>query len=402
MPVYGQDFRYSGQWLTAEKDRIEYRLGKTARTIAPEHSPPTPRSRPNSASSLPSSPNVNLTGLKPLTPRSGPLALTPTSTTMALPSSHNSSGQEFYGGVARQPPMGQGYGAPGVPFGISESPSRDNRGETDGPGPIRRRRTSSNASVSNKGSSLGLSSNLQSGTMSPPVALKPMRPISREGVQGSESPRWFVELSETATWCVRSLNHKYARADHDRLPSFSTQDDRRCGDKGLHLLGQSRSQDRVAPNTSSACRAVRSARAECRYGQASRVDDAFHVDIAASNHVSRFWTLRLESICKGAYLCFPIQLRRWIYEGRRRQSQIYRLVGYRTRRGERVQVHRGHVGFHPEGCPDAITSQQQALGCLGAAGGYGSRPYCVDMDKMRKIVVLGSQGVVSYPDRDRQ
>lgn len=201
LPVYGQDFRYSGQWMTAEKDRIEYRLGKTARTMAPENAPPTPRSRPGSASSLPSSPNIHLTGLKPLTSRAtGPV--TPTTMTTTLPNTFGSNGQEFLGGgLARQPSMTQGFGSAGTPYGVSESPSRENRAETSGPGPTRRRRTSSNASVSSR-NTLGLSSSMKSSTMSPPAPPKPMRTISGEASPSSEATRWFVELAETATWCV--------------------------------------------------------------------------------------------------------------------------------------------------------------------------------------------------------
>ena len=226
--------------MTAEKDRIEYRLGKTARTMAPENPPPTPRSRPNSASSLPSSPNIHITGLKPLTSRgTGPV--TPTSTTSALPNTYVPAGQDFFGGMARQPTISQGLGGAGAPYGIAESPSRDIRAETNGPGPMRRRRTSSNASVSNK-SSLGLSSSLKGSTMSPPAPPKPMRTISGEIAPASESTRWFVELAETATWCVLSCHFGLrgrARTHHLLLP-FVIQDHCRCRDESLHVLGQPR------------------------------------------------------------------------------------------------------------------------------------------------------------------
>jgi hypothetical protein len=187
--------------MTAEKDRIEYRLGKAARTMALENAPPTPRSRPGSASSLPSSPNIHLTGLKPMTPR-GNGHVTPTTVTSALPNTYGSNGQDFSGGgTARQPSMTQGFSGAGTPYGVSENPTRENQAETNGPGPMRRRRTSSNASVSCK-STLGLSSSLKSSTMSPPAPPKPMRTISGEVFPASESTRWLVELAETATWYV--------------------------------------------------------------------------------------------------------------------------------------------------------------------------------------------------------
>jgi len=199
LPVYGNDFRYSGQWLTTEKDSVEYRLGKTARTFAPEESSPGVRSRPNSASSVPSSPNVNIGSLKPLTPRVKPGPLTPTSSSAGLPSPYMAANAEFPAQMARQPQATQGFSGAGTPYGVPNSPSWETRAETNGPGPMRRRRTSSNASVSSKNSG-GMALGLKGAIMSPPAPPTIIRSLSGEIAQPTESSRWYVELAETATW----------------------------------------------------------------------------------------------------------------------------------------------------------------------------------------------------------
>jgi hypothetical protein len=199
LPVYGTDFRYSGQWLTTEKDSVEYRLGKTARTFAPEESSPPVRPRPNSASSVPSSPNVNIGSLKPLTPRVKPGPLTPTSSSTGLPSPYMGTNSDFPAQMARQPQPTQGFSGAGTPYGVPSSPSWENRAELNGPGPIRRRRTSSNASVSSRNSG-GLALGLKGAIMSPPAPPTVIRSISGEIAQSSENSRWYVELAETATW----------------------------------------------------------------------------------------------------------------------------------------------------------------------------------------------------------
>lgn len=197
--MYGHEFRYPGQWLTAEKENVEYRVGKVPRMFAQDESSVVARSRPSSASGARSAPYVNIALVKPPIPRVklGPLA--PISLAPGFSRGHTAASSELSGRTARQSETAQGFSEAGTSYGIPVAPAWESQAEPNGPGSMSRRNASMDAGVFGKNSGdLAFSlTGAATGLPGPPVVMR-----CKKLAQSNESQRWCVDLAEAAIWHV--------------------------------------------------------------------------------------------------------------------------------------------------------------------------------------------------------
>lgn len=201
-PVYGVDLRSPGSWLSCDQEGIAFCPGISARTWMSAPSTPPSRNSLQLSSSLPPSPGNHMSNLQPMTPRSvtsNNLPFAPESPVVMYSPSFVMSGQSTssdYFAARRQ--HNSGSSTPYVLHSPLLTPN-DDLAENNGPGPHRRRRTSSGASLAS----------IRHGQSSTPL-MRPPPPRKRgsqQSIHGTERKEnehdgllWTIDVSETATW----------------------------------------------------------------------------------------------------------------------------------------------------------------------------------------------------------
>ncbi|KAJ9096400.1 hypothetical protein QFC21_005222 [Naganishia friedmannii] len=203
-PVYGVDLRSPGSWLSCEQEGIAFRPGISARTWMSAPSTPPSRNSLHLSSSLPPSPGNHMSSLQPMTPRSVTSSNLPSAPEspvgMYSPSfvmSSQASSTDYFA-TRRQHNSGSS-----TPYVVNSPLLRPNEDPTEnnGPGPYRRRRTSSGASLAS----------IRTGQLSTPL-MRPPPPRKRgsqQSIHGAERKEnehdallWTIDISESATWTI--------------------------------------------------------------------------------------------------------------------------------------------------------------------------------------------------------
>lgn len=204
-PVYGPNLRSPGSWLSCDQEGISFQPGISARNWSSAPSTPPSRGSLQLSGSLPPSPGNHMSALQPMTPRSvvsNTLPSAPTSPVVMyspnLPMGNggpHSAGDYF--AASRHHSSGSS-----TPY-ILASPQThiDDLGDSGGHGPVRRRRTSSGASLASV-----RPSSVPTPMMRPPP---PRKRGSQQSIHGADKKEnesdgllWTIDVAESATWCV--------------------------------------------------------------------------------------------------------------------------------------------------------------------------------------------------------